>query len=67
MFLKQTMADQLARNPVQYTRLLAFSVNVHKFPSLQRQKKAMGLISRAEAGVTSKKIQACGAKSHPWA
>ena len=61
------------RSLVQYTRLLAssavhappcFSVNVQKFLSLRRQKPSMGLISRAKAGVASKKIHACGAKSH---
>jgi hypothetical protein len=64
LFLKQTIndlaytsSDQLARNPVQYTRLLAFSVNVQKILGLRRQKPSMGLITRAEAGVASKTIQ----------
>jgi hypothetical protein len=44
-------------------RLLAFSVDVQK-KTKPAAPKAMGLISRAEAGVASKKFQACGAKSH---
>jgi hypothetical protein len=45
--LPYASSDQLARNPVQYTRLLlAFSVNAQKILSLRRQKPIRGLCGR---------------------
>jgi hypothetical protein len=50
--LTYASSDQLARNLVQYTRLLAFSVKAQFFLSLRRQKPIRGRFVVAGGGVS---------------